>query len=141
MTCYNDDPTEQIVKSEFSMNFVSEWRSGRSNSSFQGRGMTTYSSYYDRSHCHVTPFSSEVLAIVMEEMVQEAGAKILYHVQVCDVLTEEGKITGVLASLKEGLTLIEADTYIDCTGDADVAYYGGEEFVKGDEKRRYYAAG
>lgn len=134
MTCYNDDPTEQIVKGIFDELCVRMEKRGGAIHPSRVEGMTTYSSYYDRSHCHVTPFSSEVLAIVMEEMVQEAGAKILYHVQVCDVLTEEGKITGVLASLKEGLTLIEADTYIDCTGDADVAYYGGEEFVKGDEK-------
>ena len=96
--------------------------------------MTTYSSYYIRSHRHVTPFLSEILEIVMEDMVKEAGVKLLYNVQLCDVMTEEGRITGVLVSMKEGLAVIQADTYIDCTGDADVAYYAGEECVMGDER-------
>ena len=134
MTCYDDAPTEQIVKGIFDELCVRAEERGGAIHPSKVEGMTTYSSYYVRSHCHVTPFSSEILAIVMEEMVQEAGAKILYNVQVCDVLTDDGKITGVLAAMKEGLTLIEADTYIDCTGDADVAYYAGEGFVKGDEK-------
>ena len=69
----------------------------------------------------------------MEDMVLEAGAKILYHVQLCDVLSENGRITGVIAAMKEGLTRIEASVYIDCTGDADVAYYAGAECISGDE--------
>lgn len=97
-------------------------------------GMSTYSSYYIKSHCHVTPFSSEILEVVMEEMVREAGAEILYDVQVCDVLTDGGKITGVVAAMKEGMAVFCAKTYIDCTGDADVVYFAGGDFVKGDEK-------
>lgn len=41
----------------------------------------------------------------MEEMVREAGAEILYDVQVCDVLTDGGKITGVVAAMKEGMAV------------------------------------
>ena len=82
----------------------------------------------------MTPFSSEILEVVMEEMVREAGAEILYDVQVCDVLTDGGKITGVVAAMKEGMAVFCAKTYIDCTGDADVVYFAGGDFVKGDEK-------
>ncbi|MBT9776371.1 FAD-dependent oxidoreductase [Clostridium sp. MCC353] len=134
MTCYDDGPTEQIVKGIFDELCVrTEERGGAVHPSKVG-GMTPYSSYYVRSHCHVTPFLSETLEIVMEEMVIEAGAKILYNVQMCDVLTDNGTITGILVSMKEGLTLITAKTYIDCTGDADAAYYAGAECVAGDEK-------
>lgn len=134
MTCYNDEPTEQIVKGIFDEICVRAEQRGGAIHPSKVEGMTTYCSYYVKSHCHVTPFSSEVLAVVLEEMVQEAGARILYNTQVCDVLTENNRIKGVVAAMKEGLTLIEADTYIDCTGDADVAYFAGEEFVKGDER-------
>lgn len=134
MTCYNDEPTEQIVKGIFDEICVRAEQRGGAIHPSKVEGMTTYSSYYVKSHCHVTPFSSEILAVVMEEMVQEAGVRILYNTQVCDVLTENNRIRGVLAAMKEGLTLIEAQTYIDCTGDADIAYFAGEEFVKGDER-------
>jgi hypothetical protein len=133
MTCYDDEPKEQIVKGIFDELCVRcEERGGAIHPSKVG-GMSTYSSYYVRSHCHVTPFLSETLAIVMEEMVQEAGAKILYNVQMCDVMTEGDKIEGLLVWMKEGLTCIRAKTYIDCTGDADIAYYGDVACVKGDE--------
>lgn len=134
MTCYDDDGKEQIVKGIFDeLCLRTEARGGAIHPS-KVEGMTTYSSYYIRSHRHVTPFVSEILAIVMEEMVQEAGAKILYNVQLCDVLTEGREITGVLVSMKEGLAVIKARTYIDCTGDGDVAYYAGADFVMGDER-------
>lgn len=133
MTCYDDHPTEQIVKGIFDeLCRRTEERGGAIHPS-KVEGMTTYSSYYVRSHCHVTPFLSEILEIVMEEMVVESGARILYNVQMCDVLTENSKITGVVVSMKEGLALITAKTYIDCTGDADAAYYAGAECVSGDE--------
>lgn len=134
MTCYDDGPTEQIVKGIFDELCVRTEERGGAVHPSKVEGMTPYSSYYVRSHCHVTPFLSETLEIVMEEMVIEAGAKILYNVQMCDVLTDNGNITGVLVSMKEGMTLITAKTYIDCTGDADAAYYAGAECVSGDEK-------
>ena len=134
MTCYDDGPTEQIVKGIFDELCVRTEEQGGAVHPSKVEGMTPYSSYYVRSHCHVTPFLSETLEIVMEEMVIEAGAKILYNVQMCDVLTDNGNITGVLVSMKEGMTLITAKTYIDCTGDADAAYYAGAECVSGDEK-------
>ena len=134
MTCYDDDGQEQIVKGIFDeLCRRTEEKQGAIHPS-KVEGMTTYSSYYIRSHRHVTPFLSEILEIVMEDMVKEAGVKLLYNVQLCDVMTEEGRITGVLVSMKEGLAVIQADTYIDCTGDADVAYYAGEECVMGDER-------
>lgn len=133
MTCYDDDAKEQIVKGIFDELCIrTEMRGGAIHPS-KIEGMTTYSSYYVKSHRHVTPFLSEILAIVMEEMVIESGAKLLYNVQMCDVLTDDGQITGVLVSMKEGLTLIEAKTYIDCTGDADAAFYAGAECIMGNE--------
>lgn len=134
MTCYDDEPTEQIVKGIFDELCTRTEEKGGAIHPSKVEGMTTYSSYYVKSHCHVTPFLSETLAIVMEDMVVESGAKVLYNVQLCDVLSENGRITGVLVSMKEGLALIEAKTYIDCTGDADVAYYAGASCVMGDER-------
>ncbi len=134
MTCYDDDAKEQIVKGIFDELCVRAEEKGGAIHPSRVEGMTSYSSYYVRSHRHVTPFMSETLAIVMEDMVLEAGARILYNVQFCDCIVKDGKIDYVLVSMKDGMTAIKAKTYIDCTGDADVACAGGVPTWLGDEK-------
>lgn len=134
MTCYDDDGQEQIVKGIFDeLCLRTEARGGAIHPS-KVEGMTTYSSYYIRSHRHVTPFQSETLAVVMDEMAAEAGVQVLFNVQVCDVLKEGERISGVIAAMKEGLALFRAKTYIDCTGDADVAHFAGVPTWMGDER-------
>ena len=134
MTCYDDDGREQIVKGIFDeLCLRTEARGGAIHPS-KVEGMTTYSSYYIRSHRHVTPFQSEVLAVVMDEMAVEAGVQLLFNVQVCDVVKDGDRITGVIAAMKEGLALIRAETYIDCTGDADVAHFAGVPTWMGDKR-------
>ena len=134
MTCYDDDGQEQIVKGIFDeLCLRTEARGGAIHPS-KVEGMTTYSSYYVRSHRHVTPFQSETLAVVMDEMAAEAGVQVLFNVQVCDVLREGERIAGVIAAMKEGLALFRAKTYIDCTGDADVAHFAGVPTWMGDAR-------
>ena len=132
MTCYNDDGTEQIVKGIFDeLCRRTEARGGAIHPS-KVEGLTSYSSYFIHSHRHVTPFLSEVLAVVMEEMAQEAGVELLYNVQLCDCEVKEGQISSVIVAMKEGLAAIHAKTFIDCTGDADLAYMAGLPTVLGD---------
>jgi hypothetical protein len=133
MTCYDDDAKEQIVKGIFDELCIRTEERGGAIHPSKVEGMTTYSSYYVRSHRHVTPFLSEILAIVMEDMVQEAGAKIMYNVQFCDCIVKDGQIDYVIVHMKEGMAAIKAKMYIDCTGDADVANYAGVPTWLGDE--------
>ena len=80
MTCYDDDCTEQIVKGIFDELCLRTEEKGGAIHPSKVDGMTTYSSYYIRSHCHVTPYLSEILALTMDEMALEAGVKLLYNV-------------------------------------------------------------
>ena len=134
MTCYDDDCTEQIVKGVFDELCLRTEEKGGAIHPSKVDGMTTYSSYYIRSHCHVTPYLSEILALTMDEMVLEAGVQLLYNVQVVDVIREGNRITGVIAAMKEGLAIFRAKTFIDCTGDADIAYFAGAPTWTGDKK-------
>ncbi len=125
MTCYDNDAEEQLVKGIFDeLCLRTETRGGAIHPS-KVEGMTSYSSYYMASHRHVTPYQSEVLAVVMEEMVEESGAQLLFNVQVTDCITNDGKIDYVIVNMKEGIAAICAKIFIDCTGDADVAYFAG----------------
>ena len=134
MTCYDDDCTEQIVKGVFDELCLRTEAKGGAIHPSKVDGMTTYSSYYIRSHCHVTPYLSEILALTMDEMVLEAGVQLLYNVQVVDVIREDNRIVGVIAAMKEGLAIFRAKTFIDCTGDADVAYFAGAPTWNGDKR-------
>lgn len=134
MTCYDNDCTEQVVKGIFDeLCLRTEARGGAIHPS-KISGMNTHNSYYLRSHEHVTPYQSEVLAVVMDEMVVEAGVKVLLHTRLADVVTADGRIDHVVVLMKEGLAAITAKQYIDCTGDADAAYMAGVPTWKGDKE-------
>ncbi|MFO7947720.1 MAG: FAD-dependent oxidoreductase [Armatimonadota bacterium] len=78
---------------------------------------------------------------VMEEMVYDAGAEILYGTRVVDSIVEDDTIQGVLVHNKAGTQAILAHTVVDCSGDADVAAYAGVPFETGwDEADGYNQA-
>lgn len=134
MTCYNDEPTEQVVKGIFDELCLRMEAKGGAIHPSEVDGLSTYSSYYIKSHCHVTPFLSETLAVTMEEMLLESGADILYRTEVIDVVAKDRQIDKVVVMMKEGLATIKAKYFIDCTGDADIAAEAGFEMVYGKEK-------
>ena len=79
-----------------------------------------------RLGCHDEfTFDLEAGKRVLEQKVLEAGVEPLYYTTVCGAETENGRITAVIAASKAGLTRHRADAFIDCTGDADVAYCAG----------------
>ena len=62
-----------------------------------------------------------------DQILQEAGVEILYHTQVADVVTSDGRVESVIVSNKAGLVAIQPKVVIDCTGDGDVAAWAGAE--------------
>ncbi len=86
------------------------------------------------SYCStVTPFDSEALKIELETMLDEADGSVLYHTQLAAVQTDGKRIREVIVCNKAGLTAIPAHTYIDATGDADLAARSGVPFFYGRE--------
>jgi len=68
---------------------------------------------------------------LLNEMMVNAGVDVLFHTSFIDVATEGSKVKGVVLHNKEGLTLYEAKTFIDTTGDGDVAAAAGAEYFLG----------
>ncbi len=62
---------------------------------------------------------------MLEQMLIEVGVQVMYFTTVVDVKTENGKITKAICHAKGGLFEIEADVFIDATGDGDLAAYAG----------------
>jgi hypothetical protein len=75
---------------------------------------------------------------IMEQMLLDAGASILYCTTVVDAIVEDSAITGVVIHSKSGFQAIRAKRVIDASGDGDVAALSGVPFEVGDPERAGY---
>jgi len=69
----------------------------------------------------------EYLKVAVIDALDSVGARYLVHVRAVDAVVEKNRVTGVVIGTKRGLMVIRARAVVDCTGDADVAYYAGAE--------------
>ena len=79
------------------------------------------------------PVDAEILKRVMDDRVASSGAEVWLHTTLTAVEKQGDALTAVTVSNKEGQTRMEADVFIDCTGDADLVAQAGGEFEYGDE--------
>lgn len=79
-------------------------------------------------------FDPEDLKILALNMVLKENIKLMLHTKIIDVKTREDMITSILCNNKSGTFSIQANAYIDATGDADMAAMAGVDFEMGDEK-------
>jgi hypothetical protein len=82
-------------------------------------------------------FNPEGMKFVLERMLVEAGGEVLYHSQfVAPLLKNVGpdgsRISGIVVHNKDGLSTLEAKSFIDSTGDADLCVRAGAPFDAGD---------
>lgn len=66
-------------------------------------------------------FNSEELKIELDEMVTEAGIKVYLHTFFTQAYARDGKIEAVVIENKSGRSAIRAKTFVDASGDGDVA--------------------
>lgn len=82
----------------------------------------------------ITPYHPEIYKVLMMDMLQEAGVKILLHSFVDTVETMDDEIKSVTLTGKSGKIEVVGKVFIDTTGDADVAYLSGAPCLKGREE-------
>lgn len=88
----------------------------------------------DRLGCHDEfTFDIEIGKRVLDEMLLEAGVQLRYYARVIDAVRTGNSVTGIYFADKSGIQYVSADTFIDCTGDADVVHFAGFETYKGDK--------
>jgi len=74
----------------------------------------------------------EVSKFVIQEMVLEAGVELLLHSYLVGAMRDKDQVTTVLVENKSGRQAIRGKVFVDCTGDADLAWHAGAPWVKGD---------
>jgi ribulose 1,5-bisphosphate synthetase/thiazole synthase len=83
----------------------------------------------DMSISEVNPvIDPEAGKFVLDEMIREAGVKMLYHTWGAQVIMEGNTIKGVFIESKSGRMAVLAKVVIDCTGDGDIFHWAGEQY-------------
>jgi hypothetical protein len=78
-------------------------------------------------------YDTEILKVVLDEMVQESGAKVLLHSQLAQVARRGRTITAATLLTKGGLIEASARLFIDSSGDLDLMARAGAPFLGLDE--------
>lgn len=81
--------------------------------------------------CNDAEFNSEYLKIVLDDMTSEAGVNVLFHGIVYDVKTEDRKITEIEITAKAQKIRVQADFFVDATGDGELFYLAGCDYQLG----------
>jgi len=76
-------------------------------------------------------FDVEVMKIVADQMVKEAGVKLMLHTCVIDAMVQGNTIRGVEVHNKSGRQAILGKVIVDATGDGDMAVMAGAPYEKG----------
>lgn len=70
-------------------------------------------------------FSEEDLKMILLELAESAGVQFLFHSYLCGVDKDGEKITSLSFATIGGIEKIEADYFIDATGDAQLSFLAG----------------
>ena len=82
-------------------------------------------------------YLAEHLKVAWEGIVVEAGARVLLHTVLAAATRDAaGRVSSIAVATKGGLHRIEARTFIDATGDADLCAFAGLGFERAGELDR-----
>ena len=74
-------------------------------------------------------YDPEELKFALNEMVEDAGAKLSLHAYACEALVDRDRVTGVTFQAKSGRFAVLADVVIDASGDGDVFASAGAGYA------------
>jgi len=76
-------------------------------------------------------FDPEIMKLVAQDMVEEAGVELRLHTMVVDASSDDGHVRQALLGSKSGSERAEATIFIDATGDGDLAARAGVPYEQG----------
>ncbi len=79
-------------------------------------------------------YNAQVFAVLLEELLTEAGVEIIYGTTLCSVVREGSRVKALIVENKDGRSAVPAEGFVDATGDADIFHLAGHPTVR-------YAAG
>lgn len=70
-------------------------------------------------------YNAQVFAVLLEELLKEAGVELLYGTTICQTLRKGNRVEALVVENKDGRSVIPAEGIVDCSGDADVFHLAG----------------
>lgn len=134
MTCYDKSGQTMIIRGLFGEIVERLAERGGAIHPSQVRAGTAYTSWIVKGHDHCTPFDAELLKVLLDDMLQEAGVDLLYHTTFLRPLAEGNRLVGASVMYREGPGEIRAKVTVDCTGDGDVVFRAGVPCRKGNDR-------
>ena len=86
-------------------------------------------------------YNAQMFAMLAENLLQNEGVEILYGTYAVAAATEDDRIKAVIVENKSGRQAISAASYVDATGDCDIAHFAGaptENFKQGNILAAWY---
>jgi glycine/D-amino acid oxidase-like deaminating enzyme len=78
-------------------------------------------------------YDTAAYKIAADDLLASAGVEVLFHALACAVYKESGRrIIALILETKSGRVAVKGQTYIDCSGDGDLAAFCGAAWEKGD---------
>ncbi|MBS3763372.1 MAG: FAD-dependent oxidoreductase [Planctomycetes bacterium] len=76
-------------------------------------------------------FDPEKVKLLLDELCAEASVKVRLHTRVADARVDDGRLTHAVLESASGREAVEADCFIDCTGDGHLGWLAGCDFEMG----------
>ena len=81
-------------------------------------------------------YEPEALKFAWDELVGGAGARVLHHARLIAVVTDGRRVHGAILETRAGPRRVSATSFVDATGDAELAWRAGAAVDRpGDENR------
>lgn len=81
---------------------------------------------------HAVAFDPEVMKLAVVKLLHDAGVEQWLYSFAEQTIVESGRVRGIYVRNKSGRSLIVADVFIDCSGDADLAISAGAAYEAGE---------
>ena len=88
----------------------------------------------EQSHIAGPANDSEALKRVYDKMMVDAKVQFTFYTTLIGAEVEAGRIAHVICAAPSGVFAVRAKTFIDATGNGDLAAWAGAPFEKGDEQ-------
>ncbi len=82
---------------------------------------------------NIIPVDPETVKFALDQLLEESSADLLLHCRVIGVRTEKRRIIAIECIDDEERFFVEADSFVDATGESALTYLAGCETVRGDE--------
>ncbi len=82
----------------------------------------------------IVPYDPEIVKYLLFEMLEEKGIGLELNSLVVGTHREGRRIQNIQVANKEGFAIIKADSFIDATGDGDLAYHTGAPTMMGRQE-------